>query len=81
MNPFEILTNTLRAKEILTVFARHGFAEVIQELNPPPGFLHRVGPHPKLRLSVWERFRLAAEELGISTRTVQRKIKEYQLPF
>ena len=24
---------------------------------------------------------LAAEELGLSTRTIQRKIKEYDLPF
>jgi len=64
VNPFEILTNAVRAKEILTVFARHGFAEVIQQLNPPPGFFQRIVPHPRQRRSVWERFRLAAEELG-----------------
>ncbi len=64
MSPFDFLTNAVRAKEIATVFAKHGFAEVIQQINPPPGFLHRIIPQPRLRRSVWERFRLAAEELG-----------------
>ena len=40
------------------------FAEVIQQINPPPGFLHRIIPQPRQRRSVWERLRLAAEELG-----------------
>lgn len=64
MSPFDFVTNAVRAKEIATVFAKHGFAEVINQLNPPPGFLHRFIPQPKHRRSVWERFRLAAEELG-----------------
>lgn len=64
MSPFDFLTNAVRAKEIATVFARHGFAEVIQQINPPPGFLHRIIPQPRQRRSVWERLRLAAEELG-----------------
>ncbi len=64
MNPFDFVTNAVRAKEIATVFAKHGFAEVIHQLNPPPGFLHRFIPQAKQRRSVWERFRLAAEELG-----------------
>ena len=64
MSPFDFVTNAVRAKEIATVFAKHGFAEVIQQLNPPPGFLHRFIPQPRPRRSVWERFRLAAEELG-----------------
>lgn len=63
MSPFDFLTNAVRAKEIATVFAKHGFAEVIQQINPPPGFFQRFIPQPRQR-SVWERFRLAAEELG-----------------
>ena len=63
MSPFDFVTNAVRAKEIATVFAKHGFAEVIQQINPPPGFLHRFIPQPRQR-SVWERFRMAAEELG-----------------
>ncbi|MFT3828263.1 MAG: AarF/UbiB family protein [Opitutaceae bacterium] len=64
MSPFDILTNAVRAKEIASVFARHGFAEFFQQINPPPGFLQRIIPQPRHRLSVWERLRLAAEELG-----------------
>jgi ubiquinone biosynthesis protein len=64
MSPFDFLNNAVRAKEIAAVFARHGFAEVIQQINPPPGFLQRIIPHPRERRSVWERIRLAAEELG-----------------
>ncbi len=63
MSPFDFLTNAVRAKEIATVFAKHGFAEVIQQINPPPGFFQRFIPQQRQR-SVWERFRLAAEELG-----------------
>lgn len=63
MSAFDFVTNAVRAKEIATVFAKHGFAEVIQQINPPPGFLQRIIPQPRQR-SVWERFRLAAEELG-----------------
>ncbi len=63
MSPFDFVTNAVRAKEIAAVFARHGFAEVIQQINPPPGFLHRIIPQPKKR-SVWQRLRMAAEELG-----------------
>lgn len=63
MSPFDFVTNAVRAKEIATVFARHGFAEVIQQINPPPGFLHRIIPQPRQR-GAWERLRLAAEELG-----------------
>ncbi len=63
MSPFDFVTNAVRAKEIATVFAKHGFAEVIQQINPPPGFLHRFIPQQRQR-SVWERFRMAAEELG-----------------
>lgn len=64
MNPFDFLTNAVRAKEIVSVFARHGFAEIFHKLNPPPGFLSRGGATPRVRRSVWERIRLAAEELG-----------------
>lgn len=63
MSPFDFLSNASRAKEIVAVFAKHGFAEIIRQINPPPGFLHRIIPQPRQR-SVWERFRLAAEELG-----------------
>lgn len=64
MNPFDFLTNAVRAKEIVAVLMRHGFANLVQHLNPPAGFLQRIVPHPSVRRTIWERIRLAAEELG-----------------
>ncbi len=64
MKPFDLLGNAVRAKEILTVFARHGFADFINQLDlpapVPKRFRSERGPHR----SKWERIRLAAEELG-----------------
>jgi ubiquinone biosynthesis protein len=64
VNPFDFLTNAVRAKEIVAVLVRHGFADLVQHLNPPAGFLQRIVPKPSVRRTTWERIRLAAEELG-----------------
>ncbi|HUG09741.1 MAG TPA: AarF/UbiB family protein [Opitutaceae bacterium] len=64
MNPFDFLTNAVRAKEIVAVLVRLGFADLVQHLNPPAGFLQRIVPQPSVRRTTWERIRLAAEELG-----------------
>ena len=64
VQPFDFLTNAVRAKEIITVLVRHGFADLVTHLNPPAGFLQRIVPKPSVRRTTWERIRLAAEELG-----------------
>ncbi len=64
MKPFDLLGNAVRAKEILTVFARHGFAESINQLDLPAPFARRFRSEGTPRRSRWERIRLAAEELG-----------------
>jgi ubiquinone biosynthesis protein len=64
VNPFDFLTNAVRAKEIVAVLVRLGFADLVQHLNPPAGFLQRIVPQPSVRRTTWERIRLAAEELG-----------------
>lgn len=64
MNPFDLLANAVRAKEIVAVLVRHGFADLAQQLNPPAGFLQRIVPQPSVRRTTWERIRLAAEQLG-----------------
>lgn len=63
MSAFNLLSNAGRARDIATVFARHGFAEIIEQLGPPPGFLKSFVPAPK-GISLWEHLRMAAEELG-----------------
>ena len=64
MKPFDLLGNAVRAKEIFTVFARHGFADFINQLDLPAPVPKRFRSEKGPRRSKWERIRLAAEELG-----------------
>lgn len=64
MKPFDLLGNAVRAKEIFTVFARHGFADFINQLDLPAALARRFQSPPQHKKSKWERIRLAAEELG-----------------
>lgn len=64
MRPFNVLNHAVRAKEILAVLARHGFADLLSQIDLPAGFWQRLLPHPPPRRSNGERLRLAAEELG-----------------
>ncbi len=62
MKPF--LVHAVRAKEIAGVLARHGFADLLDQLEGPPGLWQKLVPQPRVRRSTWERVRLALEELG-----------------
>ncbi len=64
MRAYDALSNAVRAKEILAVLARHGFADLLSQIDLPAGFWKRLLPHPPVRRSMGERLRLAAEELG-----------------
>lgn len=64
MKPFDLLGNAVRAKEIFAVFARHGFADLINQLDLPATLARRFQNPDQPRKSKWERIRLAAEELG-----------------
>lgn len=64
MRAFDVLSHAVRAKEILAVLARHGFADLLSQIDLPAGFWQRLLPHPPPRRSLGERLRLAAEELG-----------------
>lgn len=64
MRPFNVLNHAVRAKEILAVLARHGFADLLSQIDLPTGFWRRILPTPPPRRSLGERLRLAAEELG-----------------
>ena len=63
MRPFNVLNHAVRAKEILAVLARHGFADLLGQIDLPTGFWQRWLPAPSPH-STAERIRLAAEELG-----------------
>ncbi len=64
MRPFGFLTNAVRAKEIFTVLAKHGFANLLNQIDPQGGWWQRLVPQPAERHTLWERTRLALEELG-----------------
>ena len=64
MRAVNVLHHAVRAKEIFAVLARHGFADLLSQIDLPPGFWQRLLPQPPPRRSTAERIRLAAEELG-----------------
>ena len=64
MNPLGLLSHAVRAKEILAVLARHGFADFTNQLDLPAGFWKRLLAEPAPVHTIYERGRLAAEELG-----------------
>lgn len=64
MKPFDLLSQAVRAKDILTVLAKHGFADLISQVDWPVGWWNRASPDDKPVRSTFERLRLVAEELG-----------------
>ena len=64
LKPFDLLANAVRAKEIVVVLVRHGFAEIIEQIETPGAWWQRFVPTPREHRSIHQRIRLAAEELG-----------------
>jgi ubiquinone biosynthesis protein len=64
LKPFDLLANAVRAKEIAVVLVRYGFAEIIEQIETPGAWWQRFVPSPREHRSIFERIRLAAEELG-----------------
>ncbi|MDQ8182711.1 AarF/UbiB family protein [Pelagicoccus sp. SDUM812005] len=64
IKPFEFISNAVRAKEIVTVLARYGFADLLQKLDLPPRLLSALGKIAPEKRSQWERLRIVMEELG-----------------
>ncbi|CAM2927088.1 ABC1 kinase family protein [Rariglobus hedericola] len=64
MKPLTFLSNASRAKDIFAVLVKHGFANLVTQLDPQEGLWKRIIPQPSQRRTTWERIRLALEELG-----------------
>lgn len=64
MKPFELFSHAVRAKEIVGVLARHGFADLLDQFDLPAGLRHRLVSDQVSHRTTWERVRLALEELG-----------------
>jgi ubiquinone biosynthesis protein len=61
---FDILSHASRAKSILAVLARHGFSNLLNQMDLPAGLWQRLLPAPSEPHRPEDRLRLAAEELG-----------------
>ncbi|HXQ82273.1 MAG TPA: AarF/UbiB family protein [Opitutaceae bacterium] len=64
MKPFDLLAHAVRAKEIFSIVARNGFADLLHQAGAPPGVWRNMLPHPAHPRTTDERIRMAAEELG-----------------
>ena len=65
MKGFNFLSHAGRAREILGVLAKNGYANLINQVDLPESVWQRL-PHPGGEMSTYERIRLTAEELGPS---------------
>jgi ubiquinone biosynthesis protein len=63
MKGFNFLSHAGRAREILGILAKHGYADLVNQLDMPEGIWQRL-PHPGGEMTTNERIRLTAEELG-----------------
>jgi len=61
---FDLLSHAGRAKDILSALARHGFSNLLNQIDLPAGVWQRLLPTPTAPYRPEERLRLAAEELG-----------------
>jgi ubiquinone biosynthesis protein len=64
VKPLNLFNHAVRAKEIFGVLARHGFADLLDQLDLPAGIRQRLVAHPHPNRSTWERIRLVLEDLG-----------------
>lgn len=64
MRPFDFLAHAVRAKEIFSILARNGFADLLHQAGAPAGAWRHILPHPAHPKTTDERIRMTAEELG-----------------
>lgn len=61
---FHFIRDAVRAKEIVTILLRYRFDEILEKTDTPASLLSRFVPPVREGLSLWQRIRLAIEELG-----------------
>jgi ubiquinone biosynthesis protein len=59
-----LLRNIVRAKEIFTILIKNGFLEFLEQVGAPSTWLARVLPIRPQNLTLWQRIRVTAEQLG-----------------
>lgn len=64
LKTLDLFSNAVRAKEIVTVLARHGFGDLLDSVHFPRRWLERIVPPTDQTSSIWQRFRVTLEDLG-----------------
>lgn len=64
MKTLDLLSNAVRAKEIVTVLVRNGFGDLLEQLGIPKRWLAHFVPDDIARKNTWERIRFTLEALG-----------------
>jgi ubiquinone biosynthesis protein len=64
VKPFDLFSHAVRAKEVFAVLARHGFADLLDQIDLPMGIRNRLAPSKPAERNVWVRIRLVLEDLG-----------------
>lgn len=64
MKPFHLVSHVVRAKEIISVVARHGFVDLLNQIDLPSSLSLRFIDKIESERTTWERVRLALEDLG-----------------
>lgn len=64
MKRFDFLAHAVRAKEIFSILARNGFADLLHQAGAPAGTWRKMIPQPAHPKTTYERIRTTAEELG-----------------
>jgi ubiquinone biosynthesis protein len=64
VKPRFFFSHAVRAKEIITVLARFGFADLLDHFDLPAGIRRRLTPKSLPGRTTYERIRLALEDLG-----------------
>jgi ubiquinone biosynthesis protein len=61
---FDFLAHAVRAKEIFSILARNGFADMLHQAGAPHGGWRKMIPQPSHERTTYERIRMTLEELG-----------------
>ena len=64
MSAFDLFSHAVRAKEIFSVLARHGFSDLLDQFDLPVGIRERFTSSPQTERNVWVRVRMVLEDLG-----------------
>jgi len=64
LQAFDLFSNAVRAKEIFTVLARHGFGDLLETARLPKGWIEKIVPPTDQNLNIWQRLRVTLEDLG-----------------